>query len=146
MLWDLIVKAFMHNCTEHKTLMNIFGVISYSNLDHINVWSTWSQSSPWKHMLWCCSSSSLLPQFPALCFVLFDWGLASDTHIKHVLRSAFSHRRKIVKVQHFLSQRDAERLIHTFISFKLDYCNSLLSGCPYKSLKILQLVQLLNAD
>ncbi|KAI3374526.1 hypothetical protein L3Q82_021012, partial [Scortum barcoo] len=41
----------------------------------------------------------------------------------------------------FLSQSDAEKLVHAFVSSRLDYCNSLLSGCPNKSLKTLQLVQ-----
>lgn len=63
-------------------------------------------------------------------------GLSLDTHIESVLMFAFDHLRDIAKVRHFLSQRDAESLIHEFISSRLDYCNSLLSGCPHKSLKL----------
>ncbi|KAI3373392.1 hypothetical protein L3Q82_021939 [Scortum barcoo] len=53
----------------------------------------------------------------------------------------FYHLRNIAKIRHFLSQSDAEKLVHAFVSSRLDYCNSLLSGCPNKSLKTLQLVQ-----
>jgi len=40
-----------------------------------------------------------------------------------------------------LSQKDAEKLVHAFVTSRLDYCNSLLSGCSNKSLKSLQLIQ-----
>ena len=38
---------------------------------------------------------------------------------------------------------DAEKLVHAFVTSRLDDCNSLLSGCTKKSVKSLQLI--LNA-
>lgn len=46
----------------------------------------------------------------------------------------------MTKVQHFLSQGDAESFIHAFISSRLDYCSSLLSGRMNTWLKPAQLV------
>ena len=54
---------------------------------------------------------------------------------------SFYHLRNIAKVRLFLSQADTEKLIHCFISSRLDYCNALLSGLPKKSIGRLQLVQ-----
>ncbi|XP_075334697.1 uncharacterized protein LOC142396039 [Odontesthes bonariensis] len=73
--------------------------------------------------------------------VIFDQNLSFDSHIKQVSRTAFFHLRNIVKIRNILSQSDAEKLVHAFVTSRLDYCNSLLLGCPTYSLKSLQLIQ-----
>ena len=73
--------------------------------------------------------------------VIFDQDMSFNTHIKQTSRTAFFHLRNIIKIRHILSQKDAEKLVHAFVTSRLDYCNSLLSGCPDKSLKTLQLIQ-----
>uniref|UniRef100_A0A4W5LFQ7 Reverse transcriptase domain-containing protein n=1 Tax=Hucho hucho TaxID=62062 RepID=A0A4W5LFQ7_9TELE len=72
--------------------------------------------------------------------VTLDPDLSFDEHIKTVSRTAFFHLRDIVKIRNFLSKNDAEKLIHAFVTSRLDYCNALLSGYPDKSLNKLQLV------
>ena len=73
--------------------------------------------------------------------VTFDQDMSFEAHIKLISRTAFFHLRNIAKVRHILSQNDAEKLVHAFVTSRLDYCNALLSGCPNKSLNSLQLVQ-----
>ena len=73
--------------------------------------------------------------------VTFDQDMSFQPHIKLISRTAFFHLRNIKKVRHILSQNDAEKLVHAFVTSRLDYCNALLSGCPSKSLNSLQLVQ-----
>ncbi|XP_059203563.1 uncharacterized protein LOC131982996 [Centropristis striata] len=73
--------------------------------------------------------------------VIFDQDLSFNSHIKQTSRTAFFHLRNITKIRHILSQNDAEKLVHAFVTSRLDFCNSLLSGCSNKSLKPLQLVQ-----
>ncbi len=67
--------------------------------------------------------------------------LPFDFHIKKAIRVTFFHLRKIKKNRPILSLREAETLIHAFMTSRLDYCNVLLSGFPAKSFQGLQMVQ-----
>ena len=58
-----------------------------------------------------------------------------------VSRTALFHLRNIANIRNILSQSDAEKLLHAFVTSILDYCNSLLLNCPTYSLKSLQLIQ-----
>ncbi|XP_028272704.1 uncharacterized protein LOC114443000 [Parambassis ranga] len=73
--------------------------------------------------------------------VIFDQDMSFVSHIKQVSRTTFFHLRNITKIRSILSQSDAEKLIHAFVTSRLDYCNSLLSGCPHYSINSLQLIQ-----
>ncbi len=44
-----------------------------------------------------------------------------------------------------LSVSDAEKLVHAFMTSRLDYCNALLGGCPASSVNNLQVVQIAAA-
>jgi len=59
----------------------------------------------------------------------------------NILVSCFFHLRNIAKLRNMLSVSDAEKLVHAFMTSRLDYCNALLSGCPASSISKLQLVQ-----
>jgi hypothetical protein len=73
--------------------------------------------------------------------VIFDTNLSFENQITNVCRTAFFHLRNIAKIRHMLSVADAEKLIHAFMTSRLDYCNALLGGCPARSINKLQLVQ-----
>ena len=73
--------------------------------------------------------------------VTFDQDLSFNSHLKQTSRTAFFHLRNIAKIRPILTQKDAEKLVHAFVTSRLDYCNSLLSGSSSKSLKTLQLIQ-----
>ncbi|KAI5619891.1 hypothetical protein C0J50_20553, partial [Silurus asotus] len=49
--------------------------------------------------------------------------------------------RNISKLRNMLSISDAEKLVHTFMTSRIDYCNALLGGCPASLINKLQLVQ-----
>ncbi|TWW55907.1 hypothetical protein D4764_09G0009570 [Takifugu flavidus] len=73
--------------------------------------------------------------------VTFDQNISFNSHIKTVSRSAFFHLRNITRIRKLLTRHDAEKLVHAFVTSRLDYCNSLLSGCPNNSSRSLQLIQ-----
>ncbi|KAK2897110.1 hypothetical protein Q8A73_013490 [Channa argus] len=73
--------------------------------------------------------------------VKFDPHLSFETHVQHLCKIAFFHLRNIAKIRPSLSLCDAERLVHAFVSSRLDYCNALLIGIPGRSLQKLQYVQ-----
>ena len=73
--------------------------------------------------------------------VILDRNLTFENHISYVTRTAFFHLRNIAKLRNMLSVSDAEKLVHAFMTSRLDYCNALLAGCPVSSINKLQLVQ-----
>jgi hypothetical protein len=73
--------------------------------------------------------------------VLFDQDLSFKAHINQACKTAFFHLRNIAKIRNILPKSDAEKLIHAFVSSRLDYCNCLLAACPKSSLRSFQLVQ-----
>ncbi len=73
--------------------------------------------------------------------VILDSNLSLENHISNVTKTAFFHLRNISKLRNMLSVSDAEKLVHAFMTSRLDYCNALLGGCPASSINKLQIVQ-----
>ncbi len=73
--------------------------------------------------------------------VTLDSNLSSENHISHVTKTAFFHLRNIAKLLNMLPISDAEKLVHAFMTSRLDYCNALQSGCPTSSINKLHTVQ-----
>ena len=73
--------------------------------------------------------------------VLFDTNLSFEGHVTSICKTAFFHLKNISKLRHMLSMKNAEQLVHAFMTSRLDYCNALLGGCPAYLINKLQLVQ-----
>ncbi len=73
--------------------------------------------------------------------VILDSNLSFENHISNVTKTAFFHIRNIAKLRNMWSVSDAEKLVHAFMTSRLDYCNALLGGCPASSINKLQIVQ-----
>ena len=71
------------------------------------------------------------------------WTPISMQFAEHVniCRSECLAIRNIGKIRKHLAQDDCERLVHVFITSKLDSCNSILYGLPVCQLEKLQRVQ-----
>ncbi|KAK7096607.1 hypothetical protein V1264_005883 [Littorina saxatilis] len=64
-----------------------------------------------------------------------------NKHISNICRSAYFELCKIATIRHTLSVQTTNTLVCSLVLSKLDYCNSLLSGCPLYLLHKLQKVQ-----
>jgi hypothetical protein len=73
--------------------------------------------------------------------VMMDSVMNMDSQITSVCRSAYFQLRNIGAIRQYLTKDVAAQLIHSFVSSRLDYCNSLLYGISTKSLKRLKKVQ-----
>ena len=67
--------------------------------------------------------------------------MSVELHIKNICRTAYSELHRVSTIQHLLSADSTKTFVSTFVLSRLDYCNSLLSGCPKHLLEKLQKVQ-----
>ena len=70
----------------------------------------------------------------------FDAHLDMGTDITKTCSSAFFYLYNISHIRKYLSRESTEKIVHAFISSRLDYCNSLLYGIPEYQTRKLQRV------
>ena len=73
--------------------------------------------------------------------VTLDRHLQMSQHVNMLCKSAFFSLKNISKIRKFLDRDNTERLVHAFISSKIDYCNSILIGLPNEEIDKIQRVQ-----
>ncbi len=62
--------------------------------------------------------------------VILETDLSFSSHVKAVTKSAYYHLKNIARIRCFISSQDLEKLVHAFITSRVDYCNGLLTGLP----------------
>ena len=70
----------------------------------------------------------------------FDSCMNMDTHITKTCISAFFYLYNIRHIRKYLNIECTEKLVHAFVTSRLDYCNSLLYGVPDYQIRKLQRV------
>ncbi len=73
--------------------------------------------------------------------VILETDLSFSSRVKAVTKSAYYHLKNIARIRCFVSSHDLEKLVHAFITSRVDYCNGLLTGLPKKTIRQLQLIQ-----
>ena len=71
----------------------------------------------------------------------FDNNFTMNAHVTKTCKAGFFYLHNICRIRKFLTQEITEKLIHAFVTSRLDYCNSLLYGLPSNLLAKLQRVQ-----
>ena len=72
--------------------------------------------------------------------VLFDNHATLSNHIANICKNASYSLWRIGKIRPLLDTKRTEKLIHAFITCRLDYCNSLLLGAHDYQLRKLQVI------
>ena len=73
----------------------------------------------------------------------FDHNLEMSSHLSKQCASAFYHLHNISRIRKFLNTDTTKALVDTFVTSRVDYCNSLLYSLPASHLNKVQRV--LNA-
>ncbi len=73
--------------------------------------------------------------------VILETDLSFSSHVKAVTKSAYYHLKNIARIMCFVSSQDLEKLVHAFITSRVDYCNGLLASLPKNTIRQLQLIQ-----
>ena len=73
--------------------------------------------------------------------VTMDKTIAMNDHVKNVAQAASFAVYRIGRLSRYLDRQSTERLVHAFVSSRLDCCNSLLFGLPDYEISKLQRVQ-----
>ena len=73
--------------------------------------------------------------------VVFDKSLDMKDHVKNLVRAASFAIYRIGRLRRYLDRPSVERLVHAFVSSRLDSCNALLYGLQEKEIAKLQRVQ-----
>ena len=67
--------------------------------------------------------------------------LSFQQHVSRTCQICYFELRKINSIRHYLPQGALKTLIFAFVLSRIDYCNSLLAGCPKQLIHKLQTVQ-----
>ena len=87
-------------------------------------------------------NSNISPAYSAKNLgVLFDSTLTMDGQVTKICQSAGYHLRNIGSIRNLLSDSACTQLVHSLISSRLDYCNSLLTGIPDFQIQRIQKIQ-----
>ena len=73
--------------------------------------------------------------------VILDSNLSMHSQVLSVVRAVNCELRRIGSIRNYLSESATQTLVSAFILSRLDYCNSLLHGCPQYLLNRVQKLQ-----
>ena len=76
-----------------------------------------------------------------LTFFFMDDKINFEKQVTFICKSSFYHIRNIARIRRFLSEESTKALVHAFVTYRMDNCDSLLYGLPKNQIENLQRVQ-----
>ena len=88
-------------------------------------------------------SGAIIPASPYVknLGVIIDSELTLSDHVTYICKSSYHYLRNIRTIRPYLTVSSAKTIVHSVISAKLDYCNSLFIDIPDYLITKLQRVQ-----
>jgi len=62
--------------------------------------------------------------------VIFSADLSLKKHVFNVSTTSFHHMHRLRHIRHSLTAQSATMLVHTFVTYRVDYCNVVFAGAP----------------
>ena len=115
-------------------------VLNDSKTEVLHFTSRYAKTSSISHITAGEAVVNLVPKARDLGVIL-DTHMTMRPHINSITRSASFALKKISSIRKYLDRQSCEKLVHAFISSRLDNCNSLLINLPDKDLRKLQRIQ-----
>ena len=112
---------------DSKTEFIIFG--TPQNLENVSGWTV------------TVGDNEILPSACARNIGAYmDSALKMTTHVNNTIRACYAQLNAIAKIRRYLTLEAAKKLVHAFVSSRLDNLNSLLINIPDFRLKRLQMI------
>ena len=73
--------------------------------------------------------------------VIFDSLLNMDAQVDAICKASYFQLHNIGRIRKYLDQQTVKTVVHSLVSSRLDYCNSVLSGVTDRNIRKLQKVQ-----
>ena len=73
--------------------------------------------------------------------VIFDKNMSMLPHVNNICKKGYHQLTRIRQIRKYIDRDAAESLVHSFVTSNLDYCNSILYGCPTYLINKLQKLQ-----
>lgn len=118
-----------------------FLVLNESKTEILHVFSNFSRNVPSSPEVRVGNSTILSKGQVKDLGAFFDNHMNMNSHVSHICSSASFALRNIGKIRKYLDRPTTERLVHAFVSSRLDSCNSLLFGLPLYQIERLQHIQ-----
>ena len=103
--------------------------------------SCWTRSTAMTSWCSALASPSRTPLAISVLSSTVSDDLSLSAHVTAICRARYNQLRQLKHVVRSLSLNATKTLVQAFISYRLNYCNSLLYGISYGLLQRLQLVQ-----
>ena len=99
-----------------------------------------SKQDQYKHISLTVGRNIILPsEYVRILGVTLDSQMNMHQHIANTCRSTWMHIRKINSIRQYLCKNSTASLVNATVLTRLNYCNSVYTGLPQKSMHKLQL-------